>query len=412
MGQIMEYVKMAIYNIAFNKGRSFLTMLGIIIGISSVITVVSIGSGVKAAILKDSKEKTVTVTVNQDKSADTQIITPEDMVLIKKRLGSRIKGVATTMPVYGTAYTNKGKFDTDIAFTTPDTVRDPYEKKLIRGSYFTEEDIKNAELKCVIDKEGALFLFGNLDVIGMNLDVLIDNKVQSVQIIGIRDTDPKVMEENQQAAKLYDMKMPLDFEMPYTSYEAWGGNVGINYSSITAYLAPGEKANRIGKEIIKTLNTLHTEGGESLFKKEKGMDITKYMTQTVNTLTTFVGFVAGISLLVGGIGVMNIMLVSVTERTREIGIRKSLGARTNSIVTQFLFESAIISVIGGMIGIVSGAGIAVLVSSLKITGISAKLSIGAVIIATCFSCGVGIIFGIYPARKAARLSPIEALRQM
>lgn len=109
---------------------------------------------------------------------------------------------------------------------------------------------------------------------------------------------------------------------------------------------------------------------------------------------------------------MNIMLVSVTERTREIGIRKSLGARTSSIVTQFLFESAIISVIGGMIGIVSGAGIAVLVSSLKITGISAKLSIGAVIIATCFSCGVGIIFGIYPARKAARLSPIEALRQM
>lgn len=412
MGQIMEYVKMAIYNIAFNKGRSFLTMLGIIIGISSVITVVSIGSGVKAAILKDSKEKTVTVTVNQDKSADTQIITPEDMALVKKRLGNRIKGVATTMPVYGTAYTNKGKFDTDIAFTTPDTVHDPYEKKLIRGSYFTEEDIKNAEPKCVIDKEGALFLFGNLDVIGMNLDVLIDNKVQSVQIIGIRDTDPKVMEENQQAAKLYDMKMPLDFEMPYTSYEAWGGNVGINYSSITAYLAPGEKANRIGKEIIKTLNTLHTEGGESLFKKEKGMDITKYMTQTVNTLTTFVAFVAGISLLVGGIGVMNIMLVSVTERTREIGIRKSLGARTSSIVTQFLFESAIISVIGGMIGIVSGAGIAVLVSSLKITGISAKLSIGAVIIATCFSCGVGIIFGIYPARKAARLSPIEALRQM
>ena len=129
-------------------------------------------------------------------------------------------------------------------------------------------------------------------------------------------------------------------------------------------------------------------------------------------VTAFIAFVAGISLLVGGIGVMNIMLVSVTERTREIGIRKALGAKTGSIVAQFLCESAIISGIGGIIGILIGAGLSGLVGLLNIGGLSARISPLAVLLTTCFSCGVGIIFGIYPARKAARLSPIEALRQL
>ena len=145
-------------------------------------------------------------------------------------------------------------------------------------------------------------------------------------------------------------------------------------------------------------------------------DIMKTVNSVINLITTFVAFVASVSLLVGGIGVMNIMLVSVTERTREIGIRKALGAKTGSITVQFLAESAFITLIGGIIGILLGVGgawviagvIGMLVPNMSF---APALSLGTILLASAFSSGVGLFFGIYPARKAAKLSPIEALRQ-
>lgn len=411
MGQFGEYIKMALYSIRSNKGRSFLTMLGIIIGISSVITILSIGNGLKADVMAETNAKSVSVVVNPDETTNTELITLDDISALKEQLGNHSKGVVYASTAMGSVETRKGIFDAYVTLTTTDAEYDPAQKGMMRGDYFSGDSVANGDLVCVLDKGSAISLFGTPEVEGMELELNIDNTLQTVTICGVRDYDDAMLAANEQAVQMFNMKMPIMMEMPYSAAENWGTKVD-NFSAVTIYLGENVKPNKVTGSAINLLSTRHLGDGENLFQKQQEIDIANYMGTILDAVTAFVAFVAGISLLVGGIGVMNIMLVSVTERTREIGIRKALGAKTGSIITQFLCESAIISGIGGIIGILMGAGIATFVNVLKIGGLSARISPLAVILTTCFSCGVGILFGIYPARKAAKLSPIEALRQL
>lgn len=412
MGQFLEYVKMALDNIRANKGRSFLTMLGIIIGITSVVTIVSIGNGLKKDVLDASNEQnnTVTVTANTDEVTDTRIITGEDISFLKTSLDDTVKSVSAAESSMGTLETRKGKFDAYLTLATPDYENAQYTSPLVKGSYFTDNDVSNENPVCVIDELTAMYLFGNTNVIGMNVDLTVDSSIQTLSIIGIRETSEDVMEVEQQYQAM-GLGESISMEIPYTLSNALGTPIDA-FSSVSITVYDSDNASQTAQTAVQFLNSRHKNLGDSPLMQQKPLDLSDMFGPIMDGVTAFVALVAGISLIVGGIGVMNIMLVSVTERTREIGIRKALGARTGSIITQFLCESAIISGMGGIIGILLGAALTALISALGIGGITAQISLPAIIIATLFSCSVGIVFGIYPARKAARLSPIEALRRM
>ena len=182
MAQLLEYIKMALYSIKSNKGRSFLTMLGIIIGISSVITIVSIGSGLKADVMATDETKSVSVIVNKDATSYTNIISWDDLKAVKDNLGNKAIGVVSSGATMGTVTTRKGEFDASVTLTMPDEEKNPMQTSIIRGNYFTEDNVLNADSVCVIDKASALYLFGTPDVIGMELEATIEGVLQTIQM--------------------------------------------------------------------------------------------------------------------------------------------------------------------------------------------------------------------------------------
>lgn len=412
MAQLGEYVKMALKNIWANKVRTLLTMLGIIIGISSVILIVSVGGGATEMITSElGSLGEGQISFYSTMYDDKYYITQDDLDYIRNMEG--VKAVAAQTFFEGATKTKKDDFKVNIVGLNPDGFSF-MDYTYIKGGPYGDKEAEAGKPVCVIGENDAMRMFGSVNVVGMDIDITLSEgtsyeRDMTVSVIGVT----KAEEDNTISSE----EPPVQVIVPL---EAFASTIGMDVTNdITDFSVLKEddvEAADLCKEIIDYLEIKHHCKGEQVYTYQSFDDLMKTINSVINLITVFVAFVASVSLLVGGIGVMNIMLVSVTERTREIGIRKALGAKTGSITFQFLAESAFITLIGGIIGIVVG-----IVGAWIISGIigmlvpqmnfAPALKFGTILLASAFSSFVGIFFGIYPARKAAKLSPIEALRR-
>jgi len=413
MGKFLEYCKIAFFNIKSNKVRALLTMLGIIIGISSVVAIVSLGSGFKKTIndeLASLAGNTVEIFVN---SYDMEFYDDDLEALMEKE--KHIIGITPVMQIPVEANFKGMKSYTALLKCGNEILDKTSKYDLIYGRYFTKEECQYAEKVCIISKSSARKMFGTENAVGMTIDFYYGqgSRGGTFRIIGIRDDNSSVMSDLFTGSGSYD----INAECPESSFIDAIGLTGLidGYTDIVLLLDDSKYATQVTEHSVAILKARHDARESNEIIALDYNQILQTVDSALTMVTLLIMLVAAISLFVGGIGVMNIMLVSVTERTREIGIRKALGARTSSILTQFLVESASISLLGGIIGTILGLlgaeFVCFMISSFAQTSMNADFNPFFILGIALFSMSIGIFFGIYPARKAAKLSPIEALRR-
>lgn len=410
MSQIYEYIKMAFSNIMANKVRSFLTMLGIIIGISSVILIMALGNGAKNVIAGEmagiGKNNIALYTLDE---SGQYLLNRRDIEAIKENI-SDVRAIDIQTSYNGETRTNKGEFKAKVQGVMSDYQYFDTDG-LVAGRYFTPEEEESAAAYCIINENDALRIFGSTNILGMNLEISIYGTPINFTILGIQKSD-----KDASAQFVYD-DSEINVVVPMSTSCAAIGFNNDDIRQIMILAEDGSDTHAVAEQSLAIVNRRHQcKSDDDIYRVENFTDYMEIVDTVINMVTVLISLIAAISLVVGGIGVMNIMLVSVTERTREIGIRKALGAKTRSIMMQFLAESAIITMIGGGLGILLGIGNANLIAGIieiakPSLAFTPSISARSVLMATLFSSAIGLFFGIYPAKKAAKLSPIEALRR-
>ena len=397
---ISELAKVALQNLVINKLRSFLSMLGIIIGVTAVIAIISIGQGATQMVQETiSSLGSGLVTISPGfrggwggMAARTAsgLFTLELGEELKKK-SPDIQELVPSIQSGGLLKYGENSYQVSIV-ATASGYENIFNHTIAEGRFLIAEDVDNYRKVVVLGSTVAEELFSNQNPLGKKIIVQMGQRRFIFEVVGVLESKGQVMFFN------FDNQVYIPVT---TMMKRMTGSKYVN--SYSAQAIDSEEA-------IKQVEFLLAKKLEDpdLYNVRSQEEILETIQRVSSTMILMLAGIAGISLLVGGIGIMNIMLVSVTERTREIGTRKALGAKKKDILIQFLIEALVMSLVGGAVGLVLGWGVSVLVS--RYGGWTPTLSMFSVVIGIGFSSAVGLVFGIYPAMKAAKLNPVEALR--
>jgi len=407
----IHIVKTAIASLRINKSRSLLTVLGIIIGIASIILIISLGQGAERLILGQVQgigSRTIGIIPGRQPTGISDVaqmfsdsLKEKDLEALKRK--ENVPNAEIVMPiVFGadTASYGNETFRVTI-FGATDEIQQLLDVHVERGSFFTEDDVRSLSDGIVIGVKTKEKLFGADDALGKKIRI----KEKNLRVIGILPSKGQ--------SSFFDFDESVI--MPYTTAQQYV--LGIKYFNRISVQASSEDV--LTSTLLDIENTLRDSHGiddpqKDDFFVETSADVVSRLGVITTALTALLSALAAISLVVGGIGIMNIMLVSVTERTKEIGLRKAIGATETDILSQFLIEAVFLTLLGGLVGVASGVGLSLLASFAINTfaGIAWTFifPLKGAILGVVASALVGLVFGIYPAREAARKSPIESMR--
>lgn len=389
-----ESTLVALDNLRVNKLRSLLTMIGIVFGVMAVVTVVSIGQAGQASVLSEISNYSdgyFVVYKTAGEGNSNANITLRDLNEARKVDGVKYASTSSSFQMSEMRGTEKLQFN--LLATTSDMVK-MQKVNIVAGRFFSAQEQRTKQKVMVVETAYADKVYGSAER-ALNRKVKLSGS--TFQIVGVYKPQKSILGDV--GGKQYNVYTPIE-SMPDSS-------AGRYISSLDIVAESPEQMDVLTKDIKEWLALKHNVDPEN-YSSQSGKDASEMVSSIFGILQIVIGSIAAISLLVGGIGIMNIMLVSVTERTREIGIRKAIGATPRAIKLQFLIESVILSFLGGtagaLLGLLVGAGVSLVMD------LPSVISIWALVIAFGFSATVGIFFGFYPANKAAKLQPIEALR--
>ncbi len=399
---LTENIRVAMIALQMNKLRTALTMLGITIGVAAVILLVSAGQGVSAFVANQFSgigSNLVVAFPQADKNGKLQPMTMVEAKALADPLNTQDLSYVMPIVIVTQSVVNEGKeLKPQIQGVTP-AYPNILNRQVVNGRFFNQAEMDGQERVAVVGQQIVDRLFDGVSPVGRNV------RIGSVrfQIIGVLNVSSGGTSDSIVLVPLTTAQARLGVRRDIK------GDYRVTFVMMQA--RDSASVDPAVKQVTRTLRQVRDikAGQADSFLVVSQSSVIGTLTSVIGLFTVFLGVVAGISLLVGGIGVMNIMLVTVTERTREIGLRKAVGAQNRDIVVQFLMEAMALSLIGGAIGVLIAAGMVALIgAAVKTLPITVQLS--SVVLATVISASVGIFFGIYPAQRAAKLNPIDALR--